>query len=261
MKISAFVVMSNYEEREDPWEECLESVRDWADEIIKVFSPWPDNFSWSEFPKHYNEGLNRCSGDWAVKVDLDYVFPEDFGKVLREELKGKERYKIASVQKFSCVLSTRFYQKGAVPFIINRRFKNIQFGFDKKKYTDLCTPVITKGDEVAKFVPVGDSIPDNQSVRTHAKVFNYDHTFCSQEFVKDKFYKFSKAHQKFFGFTNWGKTKEESFDIFIDMMKGRLKRCVYKYKADEQPKYIRNRINNISPWEFGLNGWGYLNGA
>ncbi len=287
MKITALLTVTNPEERQDPWVACLRSVLAWADEVVivnggkdlglkfrsdeigrelyrikEVMMPWPYEWSWEELPKHLNMGLQEATGDWVVRVDADYVFEEGTRAILDDELGRLGTTPVATMQKFSSVLWNKFYQKGSVKMVINKKdASNVVFGKDKDNYTDLCVPIywdMKTYDE--KGIPVGQAVPDGDCGRTHVRVFNYDYTFKTKEFTADEFYRFSKAHEKYFGTTKWGHTPDESLQTFINMMRGRVERCVYTFGIDEQPTYIQQTLKWLQgkPELFGLEGWGLL---
>lgn len=277
MKLSAFTVVTNPEERQDIWRESLLSVLPWADEVvivnggkhipfteylndeIKVVDlAWPDEWDWSELPKHLMAGLNQTTGDWAIRFDIDYVFRENTEEILRKELPQFTDKKVATLQKFSAVLVDRFYQKGGVPLAINRQFRDTVIGRNVNKDTDLCMPIVSTGNKDAFGVYLGRGIKPEEKGKTHAEFFNYDYTFKTEEFTGKEFARFSRAYKRYFGQTKWGETQEQSFDVFIEMMKGRLAKCVYTFTPDEQPPFIREKVKNIKPEHFGYNGWGFL---
>ena len=76
MKISIFTTMTNPEERMDPWKEAIDCYEDFADEIITTGQDWPEEFNWDHIGKTFDEGLKKSSGDWAIRMDLDYFFHE-----------------------------------------------------------------------------------------------------------------------------------------------------------------------------------------
>ena len=78
MKISIFTTMTNPKKRMDPFEEALECYSDFADEVIRVGDSWPEEFSFDYIGKTFQEGFDKCSGDWVIRMDIDYFFRETF---------------------------------------------------------------------------------------------------------------------------------------------------------------------------------------
>lgn len=284
MKLGAFVNITDPQERGDCWRESLMSVAKWADVIVVVdgnkkgldhhklwneyapqyarktmwtYMDWPKKWSWEELPKHLNAGLDvvrqhKC--DWAIRFDIDYVFPDEFGDHIKDRLSLMPDKRVATFQKFSSVFYNRFYQKGGVQLGLNLRFPDTVFGV-AQNYTDLCVPIIEieSGD-----VPKGITIPPDHIGKTGLDFFNYDYAFKTEEKTASEFLRFSMAHKRFFGKSQWGETLEDSMHVFLQMMRGRIEKCVYDIPVEEQPSYIENRMSELGPEEFCYNGWGKI---
>lgn len=229
-------------------------------EADMYYYPWPEDWSWDELPKHLNFGLERATGDWVVRVDADYIFEENTRQILEEALKHLGDTPVATMQKFSMVTYPNFYEKGGVKMILNKgKAPNVVFGRDRDKYSDLCVPIYWDGQSRDEFgVPLGQLVPDSDCARTKVKVFNYDYSFKTKEVTAREFFKFSMAHKRYFGTTKWGNTENEALQKFVDMMKGRARRCVYKLKPAEHPEAIHDRLYKLKPEQFGFNGWGEI---
>ena len=62
------------DERMDPWKEALNCYKDFADEVIITGQDWPEEFTWDHIGKTFQQGLEKSSGDWCIRMDLDYFF-------------------------------------------------------------------------------------------------------------------------------------------------------------------------------------------
>ena len=77
MKLSIFTSMTDPEERNDPWKEALRSYEDIADEVITVGQNWPPGeFEWKYIGEVFQEGHDICTGDWVMRMDIDYILHE-----------------------------------------------------------------------------------------------------------------------------------------------------------------------------------------
>ena len=85
-KISIFTSMTNPEERMDPWKEAMECYKDFADEVVVVGKDWPYEFKWDHIGKTFNDGFKKSSGDWVIRMDLDYFFMRIHLKKLEKTL-------------------------------------------------------------------------------------------------------------------------------------------------------------------------------
>ncbi len=110
--VSACMIVKDEEEL---LEGCLESIRDWVDEIIlvdtgstdrtveiaeqygaKIFhQPWEGNFS-----KHRNYSIEQASSDWIFIIDADERFEVDDLKIVRPLL-GDQNCNIISINVFN----------------------------------------------------------------------------------------------------------------------------------------------------------------
>ena len=82
MKISVFTSTTDPDSRNDPYKEALACYQDIADEIIVVGENWPYEFSFDLIGKVFQEGFEKSSGDWVIRMDLDYFFHEnDLSKI------------------------------------------------------------------------------------------------------------------------------------------------------------------------------------
>lgn len=283
MKLSILTTITNPQERQDPYEEAIESYCDLADEVVIVDGSldcpskpvtkhktkvicnyWPYDWSWEKLPKQLNEGLFQCTGDWVIKLDIDQMFHEDsikpVRKILTEILSTNPDIPIVTFQKFSLYPFSKYRQKGAMAIAINLKTyrKDIAFGIDKNKITDLCYPIKVEGID-SNGVFYGKLLENTDGYKSGLPFWNFDYTFKTQQLVQSEFFRFSQAYYRFFKVWKWGQTEEESFDIFINMMKGRLKSCPYVIKDfNKLPKYIRHKVKNLKPEQFGYNGWGKL---
>lgn len=269
MKLSILTTISNPEKRQDPYIEALQCYNDLADEVVIVdgseycrYNPsnkkekiicsyWPHSWSWEQLPKQLNAGLEQCTGDWVLKLDIDQFIHENDFKELRNRLENLDN-PTATFQKYNVSYGKKFYQKGEMIVAINKKKygDKIGFGEDKEIYTDLCRPIWKDRQEV---------VSENMSGRTGVNIWNFDYTFKTVQIARDEFYRFSLAHRNYFGYTQWGETIDSSFEVFKNLHASRHKKCNYEItNFDILPKYIRERYKNIKPEEMGYNGWSIL---
>ena len=278
MKISAFTTISNPDKRQDPWREAIISWAAIADEIVVVnggepveypeidkpirviYKHWPEEWDWSELPKHMNAGLEACTGDWAIRFDADWIFDSSGKDKFINELSGEAKnYSVVTMQKFSSVKINTWYEKGEMQVIFNKHFPDIVIGKAMDRETDLCFPIRGVGKEKDGFgIPLGISIGERERYKSHGRFFNFDYAFKTKEVARSEFWRFAQAYKRYFGRSEFGDTQEESFGIFLDMMRGRLAKCVYDFKPDDLPEEIRERARNISKEQFAHSGWGML---
>jgi len=290
MKISIFTTLGNIGNTPDYWQyawrEALQSYLDFADEVVVVWGGkkpsrpdpyeenlktidlfWPYDFSWEEIAKHFNAGLEACTGDWAIKMDIDYIIHEKDMEGWRTQLEGylKENWAVCSFMKFTVLNVFRAYQKVHLPFIINKNsLLPVKFGIPTDDPGSAWGyHILAQGFDDRRGLPVGTTIPDEMVRSTGVDIFNYDNTFRNKEKTGEHFLRFSNARAKAGFKRQWGNTKEEALKKFCDMMASRIKKTSGTYKPLNHmchPKYIRDRIKGLTVDEFGANNWNNFKG-
>ena len=272
MKISIHTTITNPEEHQFPWKEALESFCAAADEVIvvnggkklnleignpkikEIMYPWPDEWHWSEMVKHVNRGLDECTGDWAIKTDIDYVFHEKDIPNLRYALEEFKNYSVASIIKIVVMSRHRNYTKIRLPFCINKKESTgtIRYGRSIDQDSAWGYPIFRKGEE--DRVPFGPSVMEGIDYQTGVPIWNYDYFFRTVEQCKYEFWRIAKAYKTVFG-PKWGGTEEKSWRLLLNQMKMRSKFYLTPVSIDGHPKFIRERIRNMKPEEFGYDNW------
>lgn len=292
MKLSILTTITDPIERQDPWNEALACYMDLADELvivnggkkptnelIKSLDPkvkwvdlyWPHEWNFAELPRHLNAGLKECTGDWVIKMDIDQIFHEkDFDEIRRRL--SNIFAPVMTFQKYTVMPFRKFIQKGEMVLAINKgeHGDKIQFGEAVDEKTDLCRPIwVTGNREISSIysfghdykykIPVGETVRFEEAGRTGVSYWNFDYTFRTEDFAKKEFWRFARAYKRFYGSADWGNTEEESWKVFINMMKSRLQNAIYYIEdLDILPKYIRERYSRLTEKEFGHSGWGLL---
>lgn len=276
MKISVIVITANPIHKQYAYYEALQSYAELADEVIvfdggfETFSvpprktivmhePDPEVWGWEEHALRLNKALDAATGDWIIKVDIDWIFHENSFVEIRKRLEGLTDKPVASFQKMNFYPNMKYKQKGEVPIAINKIFKDrVRFGKDQSVYTDLTYPIWNLQGVDRKGVPIGDLVDVDYWGRTGVEFWNFDYTFKTIKRAKELFLRGSQAHENYFGKSQWGKNEDEAFDVFIKNMKHQQKVGFDIKKIGMLPKYIRERITNLKPEEFGYNGWSLL---
>lgn len=288
MKISIFTTITNPEERKYPYLEALESFCDVADEVIVVDGgstdgslekidelakqlgrqikainlPWPWEYSQAEFPKHLNAGLEACTGDWAIKMDIDYLFHENQIDELKVLLRGYNDRPCVAGQflKFNVMTRDRGFLKSRLPLAIHKKVvgDNIKFGIQQdidKSLDDWSFPILWSGKYNKEGVPVGTSLPAKLVLDLGIKVWNYDYFFRTKEETKKLFARNAKAWRLSVN-NAWGASDEESWETFLDMNRQRWEKDLTPLEPISHPKYIRERVEKMTPGHFGWDNWG-----
>lgn len=286
MKISIFVTLGNIGNTLDYWQyawrEAIESYRDFADEVVIVYGgnddadevlntkdtdivvkkPWKYDFSWETIAQHFNAGLEACTGDWIMKMDIDYIIHERDMKQLRAKMEQgwNKGIPLMSFMKFTVLNQHRAYEKVHLPFIIRKDKRNeIKFGIPNDDPTSAWGyPILVNGFDEKRGLPTGRSITDSHVMSTGIRMYNYDNTFRNKKITGEHFLRFSNAREKAGFPREWGSTEDEALMKFCSMMWSRInktQKCYKPLKLEDHPKYIRDRINNLTPDLYGHSSW------
>lgn len=279
MKLSIVTTITNPDKYQYAWREALKNYALLADEIIvvnggealnpgqierqvaakmvEILMPWPEQWHWRELPLHLNAGLAAATGDWVLKMDIDYLIRECEFSDLRDRLE-KWQGDPAVVQLLKTVIMNRFqcYDKAILPICINKKHfgDSIKFGIAADKKTDWCYAIMAKGED--EFgVPMGLSVPENMMRGAGVRIYDYDYFFRTKEVARSEFWRFAQAYATAFD-QSWGETEERSWEVWQDQYRGRLKKFLMPISIEGHPEAIRERIKNMKPEEFGHSNWG-----
>lgn len=268
MRISGFITLSDPDKRNDPYRECINSALDLVDELIIVDGGitdkwrenipnssklkivkrrWPEEFTWDFISEQFNYGLRHCFGDWAIRIDCDYIFHEDHIDLIRRGLEELSDTPAVNFLKLQVSLIDRYLIKARCPIAMNiKKCPDIRFTKDGGAH-----------------IAVGDKELDRDSLPVGAPgetgFFNYDWTFKTKKIVKHDAYRFAQSRLKFYGKDepSWGhESPQKAFEFIRKMLIGKLKKGGKKIPLEDHPKYIQNRIKKMTKDEFGYNAWG-----
>ena len=88
-------------------------------------------------------------------------------------------------------------------------------------------------------------------------IWNYDTVFRTKEIISKDRARFARAYYRHF--QDWGKgrgTPEEAFNAWFKMIKKRYKLHNQYLEIDDHPKYIKDKLRNLNPDQFGYNAFG-----
>lgn len=272
MKLSIFTTITNPIKRQDPYLEAINNYCALADEVIVVDGgstdgsleeieklrnekirvvtyEWPEKWEWEQIPRSMNYGLKQCSGDWAIKMDIDRFFHgKDFDKI-RATLEETDK-PIASFLCYNFPITDLYFCKGYRACGINKKDfgERIKLGRSTNMpHLSLSHPILVTGTE--NEVPYGE-----YNIGGHIKLgtplYNYDNTFKDKKTIRRLWKQYWKAYCDYY---KKPYPKMDLIKYFISIQKANLKNAA-KFSG-EHPSEIGYKIKNITKDQFGYNGW------
>lgn len=231
--------MTNPEERMDPWEEALECYNDFADEVIVTGKDWPYNFSWDHIGKTFQEGLEKSTGDWCIRMDLDYFFHENDFDYIKYFIKKNNDYPAVAFLKKQFFTPDRYQLQSKICIAVNKKkFPEIKLNGGG----DLCFPTLNN-----------ELIDVNKIPICKKPIWNYDMMFKTKDIISEERLRFGKAWFDYFG--NWGifggSTEEEAFNAWFNWIQSKYRKHVFNINFEDHPKYIKEKLLNLDEGQFG----------
>jgi len=310
MHISIFTTISDPIGRQDLYLEAIKNYLDFADEVIIIigdhlrkdnsglgehmpiwfpkyddklrmsFYEWPKEFSWEFIGQQFQRGYDFCTGDWVLRMDIDYFIHEEDFETIREFLKNCKA-PAAKVSKKQFLLVDRYRIKSLLPIAFNKGMYGDRIKLDSGG--DLCQPSLD-GKELPfdkiptimkpEIVTVSDNVTSGQRERRLPKSFekdgviyslsqplpiwNYECILRTKDVEVKEFARFARAWKRKFKSDRWGAESEEAaMKKFMEMQLGRFRGNKWeKIILEAHPKYIQETIKNLRSDQFGYSLWG-----
>lgn len=292
MKISAFLPVTNAIDRGDTFIEAIKTHLHFADELVVVdggstdgtieaiealsdprikiihFEWKQEGWSWTQFCKTWNAGLDACTGDWVAAGESDHIFHEKDTKRLLEEIereqnKGKAVIKVQKLQ--SCHWQSWSSKSQMYYFLNKAKFPQIRYGYDPNNQTDLCHPIWWEGEmieDIPKGVAIMEGGPHEHLIGgTGVPLWNYLWTFKTFEMVVQERMKAARAWNMFPGFTKgYGRsfpTDESEVKAWLrSQLEAVQKKSNRFFDLSDHPKIMQEKIKSeLKPDHVGSKIW------
>ncbi|TAL08184.1 MAG: hypothetical protein EPO02_13435 [Nitrospirae bacterium] len=269
MKLSIFTTITNSTIRGDNCIDALNCYQDLVDELIiinggeelpanwykrdpgkrlgVVQSPWPQEFNWPFIGQQFQKGYEVATGDWVIRMDLDYIFHEkDFAQI-REACEANPNSPGLSFWKYQFILPDRYNLKSRVVLAVNKKLCGDRIKFNSGG--DLCQPSLDGVEIVQSAVP-----------EARVPFYNYEKMTKTVDQIMDDCGRMERAYQRHFGTYQMGSdgTNESAFDQYIRLIRGRFSKDQEFIKLKMHPKYVQDTISQLNPRQFGYEGFGLL---
>lgn len=263
MKLSIFTTATDPILRGDLWYEAIDNYCDLADEVIVInggdrlthHNPkvkiidfyWPNEFSWEFIGQQFQRGYEACTGDWTIRMDLDFIFHEkDFGKI-HAALQKNDHSPGLTFWKYQFIRPYHYSIKSRLVLGVNKRDYGNQIKFDSGG--DLCAPSLR-----------GEYLDPGIEPEARVAVWNYECLLKEERMLREDKGRMARAWQRKFGEYKLGGPDEESaFDKWLTMVNGRVNKELTETKITDHPKVMQTRLRSLTPEQFGYNMWRPLN--
>jgi len=287
MKISFFCIATEPFKNKYPIIESIKSILPIADEVVVIFGReekssykdikklgnkvkiyqtnlWPIDWSYDVMTYHFDFGLKKCTGDFCVKFDIDYIFKYRSEDTLKKIFsKNIDKYHKIYLPKYNYLDKNHWmvYPKGI--YCINKKLILKDHNGDEDAFfvgnRNYVNELIVQGKITEWVYPGGD-----------IKVFNYDCTFMNSDLFYDKQYRWYNAYYKkwgnlkYFGLTlEILNDKDKLIKFAIERTKERIEYAakngkIYFDNLKFNPAQIRGKLRKIGKNEYGHNFFGLI---
>ena len=247
MKISIFTTYTNPEKRNDPWKEALKCYNDITNDIIVTGSDWKDEFSWEEIGKQFQKGYDLSSGDWVLRMDIDYFIHERDINNLYKFLDKYSEYPAVSMPQYQFFTNDRYQLKTRLCIALNKKkFPNIKLNGGG----DLCLATYEN-----KLIHP-QSVPN-----IRIPIYQYDSMFRTKKIIADDRARFARAWYRYFKTygDRGGGNPQKAYDAWFENVTEKYKKHTLKIEIEEHPKYIKDKLKNLNSNQFGFDAFGLKN--
>jgi len=244
LKISTFTTMTNPEERNDPWKEALNCYESFSDEVVIVGDDWPKEFKFDLIGKYYQKGFDESSGDWVLRMDIDYFFHQNNLDKLRKYLIKNSDAPAVSFPQYQFFTPDRYQIKTRLCIAINKKkYPNVKFNGGG----DLCLPTIDEKIINPRKMP-----------NINVPIYQYDALFRTKDMISKDRARFARAWFEQFNEygDRGGPSPEEAFEAWFEVVKNKYSFHVHKINLDNHPKFIRENLKELNQNQFGFDAFG-----
>ena len=228
----------------DPWKESIACYEKLADEVIILGKNFKKEFEFSDFGPMFDDGFNKASGDWVIKMDIDTMIHEKDFDSLYTLMKKYNDYPALSMRKFQFFSPFRFHTKSRMGMVLNKKsYKNVKFNGGG----DGCDPTVN-----------GVHINEKNVPRVKIPFWNYDSTFKTKEVISEDRARFARAWQRTFGDygDRGGPDPEGAFDAWYKMVNERFSKHVFESSISDHPIFIQSKLKSLNESHFGFSLFG-----
>ena len=232
--LSIFTSMTQPEKRKDPWNESLSCYEDFADEVVTVGESWPKNLNGILLEKYSKKGLINLPKTGLLEWILIISSTKKI-KIIKNSL----NYSAISFPQYQIfTLTGTKLERICIAF--NKKFPNIKLNGGG----DLTLATLNDVLIIQKYL-----MYSNLPIRIK---------FSKQEIIaEDMLLELVQALWQLW--RRGGESVEEAFDAWFRMIKERYAKHTFKINVENHPKYIKEKLANITENQFAYSAFGLKN--
>lgn len=249
MTLGIFVVASRKDQGGDTYHESIQCYEDLADKVVVYDKSWPKEFSWEHIGQTFQKAYESIDTDWVIHADLDYIFHEQDFDAIRKACHQYIESPALSFWKYQFILPDRYNLKSRLVIAVNKGKYGNRIRFDSGG--DLCQPSLD-----GKYL----SPDDVQEARI--PFYNYEKISKTKEQIKDDCGRMERAALRLNGETRYKSdgTDEDAYNKWYEVQKGKIAKPQQYLPLEKHPKYMQKLINELTPEQFGYDGFGLIEG-
>lgn len=259
MRVGCFITFTDPVRRGDLFQESLACYNDLFDEIVIVnggnelglsnnkvkviTSEWPQEFTWPLIGNQFQKGYEASTTDWTVHCDADFLFHQNDFDAIERAMESRPDAPALSFWKWQFIQPDRYNLKSRLVVAVNKKRYGNRIKFDSGG--DFCQPSLD-----------GKEIKPDFVAEARVPIYNYEKILKTSDQIMDDCGRMARAWDRHFHDKKLGFDNESAFDEWMRMMKGRFTKPQEHIKLSAHPKYIQKTIENLTPEQFGYNGFG-----
>ncbi len=262
VKLSIFTTVTRPGRRGDNARDAIACYKDLADEVVIIdggqsvlFNPegnirnyyykWPEEFNWSFIGQQFQRGYEKCTGDWVIHADIDFIFHEKDFAAIRKACEDHQNAPALSFWKYQFIQPDRYNLKSRLVIAVNKK----KYG-DRIKFNsggDFCQPSLD-----------GRYIRPDEVPEAKVPLYNYERLIKTKTQIKNDAERMDKAYFRHFGRNLYSNKDRTAYKGIVDMMLGRYDKPQKEIPLTDHPIYVQKTILNLKPDQWGYSGFGKL---
>ena len=242
--LSIFTTMTNPETRNDPWREALSCYEFFANEVVVVGDDWPEEFTWDHIGKTFQEGYEKCTSDWVMRMDIDYFLHQKDKHKLYKTLEKYKDYPVISLPQYQIFTPDRYQIKTRLCLV-----------FNKKKYKNI---LLNGGGDLTLATINGELIDPKKTPMVNIPIYQYESTFRTKEILEQDRARFARAWFRYFNTyeSRGGSTPKGAYNAWFEEIKKRYPKHSFRLEIEDHPKFIIEKLSTLDDNQFGKSAFG-----